>query len=348
MTGHNSQYSSFQNPIIKAKFKMQEKIHIKRDLKEIPFGFKIQGGSEFSIPLSVLQVTPNSVAERCGLRSGDAILEINGVQTSHMDHNQAKNELIKCGNEFFLTVKRNAVEVEKPQHTPLQQLKSNPPVNLNSYTTPPAVKTDLTIEKNEAIKIGTSHNRAPMPFNKAVGNGIDYKSAKPTNWTPGDYTKWAPETPQSEPPTVTAVFHNQYNTPIGMYSDSNVFQEFQNQTKGIMPELPNSKPVSHGPSTVSSFSNQSYNPQPRSSNQPIGMNSLSMKMLNQGINEAQATSSQPPSIFDLKKGNPTGATVPSGFKSVRAPTALPPEQRHAPTRVEYQVQHVKQNWMEPK
>ena len=54
-------------------------------------------------------------------------------------------------------------------------------------------------------------------------------------------------------------------------------------------------------------------------------------------------------MFDLKRGNnPTGASVPRGFKSVQAPVPLPPEQRHAPTRVEYQVQHNKQNWIEPK
>lgn len=149
----------------------------------------------------MLQVTPDSIAERCGLRIGDAILEINGIQTSQMEHNQAKSELIKCGNDFFLTVQRNAVDTVKPQHTPLSQLKSNPPLNLNNLEPPPpAAKTDLTANKTEMINIGTSHNRAPMPFNKAVGNGIDYKSAKATNWKPGDYTKWAPETSQQNEP----------------------------------------------------------------------------------------------------------------------------------------------------
>ena len=47
--------------------------------------------------------------------------------------------------------------------------------------------------KQESIAIGSSHNRAPMPFNKQVGNGIDYVSSKPTNWKPGDYTKWTNE-----------------------------------------------------------------------------------------------------------------------------------------------------------
>lgn len=72
-----------------------------------------------------------------------------------------------------------------------------------------------------------------------------------------------------------------------MYSDSNVFQEFQNQTKGILPEIGNKNPVSHGPSTVSSFANQNYHSQPTNS-QPIGTNSLSMRMLNQGINDAHS------------------------------------------------------------
>ena len=92
--------------------------------------------------------------------------------------------------------------------------------------------------------------------------------------------------------TVTAVFHKQYNTPIGMYSDSNVFQEFQNQTKGIMPELPKNNQVLHQPSTVSSFANQNYNQQPKQYQQPIGPNSLSMKMLNQGISDAHVTNSK--------------------------------------------------------
>lgn len=31
-----------------------------------------------------------------------------------------------------------------------------------------------------------------MPFNVGVGTSIDYKSAKPSNWKAGDYTKWTP------------------------------------------------------------------------------------------------------------------------------------------------------------
>jgi len=44
-----------------------------------------------------------------------------------------------------------------------------------------------------------------------------------------------------------------------------------------------------------------------------------MRMLGSGIEQVQGTSQQPPSVFDLKHGNPTGATIPRGFKSVQAP-----------------------------
>ena len=70
-----------------------------------------------------------------------------------------------------------------------------------------------------------------------------------------------------------------------MYSDSNVFQEFQKQTKGILPEIGNKNPASDHASTVSSFANQ-MQPQKTSNTQPIGTNSLSMRMLNHGVSEA--------------------------------------------------------------
>lgn len=115
---------------------MPEIIHVKRDSTDVPFGFKIQGilflfgfisclvwfdkitltktkhvykkkgGSDFSVPLSILSIVPNSVADRCGLRPGDAITKINDVDVSWMDHGRAKTEIIRAGSEFYLTVER--------------------------------------------------------------------------------------------------------------------------------------------------------------------------------------------------------------------------------------------------
>jgi hypothetical protein len=137
-----------------------------------------------------------------------------------------------------------------------------------------------------------------------------------------------------------------------------VFQEFQKQARTLLPSPnePNAynqqqqQKYLHHPqqstvsaNTASTFQNNNYQGPTR------GMNSVSMKMLNQGIQDAEVAQAAPPSVFDLKRGsNPTGATVPRGFKSVQAPQLLPPEQRHAPMRKEFEVQHVKTSWIEPK
>ena len=110
---------------------MPEVIFIKRETTDQPFGFKLQGifyhflkhalilikyssmkknktkgGADFSIPLSILQITPHSIADLAGLRPGDAITHINGVETNWMEHSRAKTELIRCGNDFKLTIER--------------------------------------------------------------------------------------------------------------------------------------------------------------------------------------------------------------------------------------------------
>jgi hypothetical protein len=83
----------------------------------------------------------------------------------------------------------------------MSELRTNQPQHFSNYTPPPpAPRTDLTVDKGEYINIGTSHNRAPMPFNRQVGNGIDYKAAKPTNWQPGDYTQWTSPMPAQSSP----------------------------------------------------------------------------------------------------------------------------------------------------
>ena len=56
-----------------------------------------KGGSDFKVPLSILQITENSIADRAGLKTGDAIIKINNQETSWMEHNRAKMELIRSG-----------------------------------------------------------------------------------------------------------------------------------------------------------------------------------------------------------------------------------------------------------
>ena len=54
----------------------------------------------------LLQVNPKSVSSRLGLKEGDRILYINGAPASQMNHEQAKMEIIRAGNELDILVQR--------------------------------------------------------------------------------------------------------------------------------------------------------------------------------------------------------------------------------------------------
>jgi len=56
--------------------------------------------------LIYLDVTQHSLAHQVGLRPGDAIIKINNVETSWMEHNRAKQEIVNAGDEVWLTVVR--------------------------------------------------------------------------------------------------------------------------------------------------------------------------------------------------------------------------------------------------
>ena len=61
------------------------------------------GGRDFNTPLSVQKVTEKSIARRSGLKEGDAILSIGRTKTDGLDHEQAKMEIIRNGNELEFT-----------------------------------------------------------------------------------------------------------------------------------------------------------------------------------------------------------------------------------------------------
>ncbi|XP_076444097.1 PDZ and LIM domain protein 3-like isoform X7 [Babylonia areolata] len=187
-------------------------VELRRPSPTTSWGFRLQGGVDFSTPLSVQVVQPNSVAEQCGLKGGDAILTINGVNTDQLTHEQAKQEIVRADNYIDVLVQRGAVKIWKPQVTPLSELR---PQELNTIKTAtgeeiqPVQKTSLAINTpQEPCRIGSSHNRSAQPFGAQ-------KQAVPN------------------------VVHAQYNTPIGLYSADNIANTYTTQTEGLQKEMAN-------------------------------------------------------------------------------------------------------------
>ncbi|XP_058061362.1 PDZ and LIM domain protein Zasp isoform X2 [Anopheles bellator] len=79
-----------------------------------PFGFKLVGGADFDVPLTVVKILPGSIAEAVGMRIGDVVMRINDIPTGNMSYYDAHQLLACAGNQFVLGILR-AREVSSSQ-----------------------------------------------------------------------------------------------------------------------------------------------------------------------------------------------------------------------------------------
>uniref|UniRef100_A0A4W5NZ29 LIM domain binding 3a n=1 Tax=Hucho hucho TaxID=62062 RepID=A0A4W5NZ29_9TELE len=166
-----------------------------------PWGFRLQGGKDFNMPLTISRITPGSKAQQGNLIQGDIIVAIDGVSTEGMTHLEAQNK-IKCASfNLALTMqksKRPALQSATPridspmQQIPHQKVIFNTPAN-NEYIpnfNPNALK-DTALSTHKPIEV-------KGPGGKAT------------------------------------IIHAQYNTPISMYSQDAIMDAIagQSQSKG--------------------------------------------------------------------------------------------------------------------
>jgi len=188
-------------------------IHLVRPDASISWGFRLQGGIDFQTPLSIQMVNPNSVSEQCGLKAGDAILSINQYTSDALSHGEAKEEIMRSGNQIMMLVERGAVKIWKPQVTPMSELRPQQLKTIQTATGEeinPVQKTSLAINKppDEPCRIGSSHNRSAVPFGQ-----------------------------QKPKAAVPNVVHAQYNSPMGLYSAGNIADTYSQQTSGIQEQM---------------------------------------------------------------------------------------------------------------
>ncbi|CAF0767284.1 unnamed protein product [Didymodactylos carnosus] len=357
-------------------------VHLVRDSTEKSWGFRLQGGADFSIPLSVQLVNPNTPAQQSGLAPGDQVLTINGRNVTSVSHQEAKMEITRSGNDLELIIVKGAVDISssnqplKPQS--VSQLRTGP-VQQIPTTANDTARQSYAVEKPEPTRIGSSHNRAPMPFDKRVGNELVYQSAKSANWEPANfetstaYNKdplvkepWRPKSyrddPNAPPRNVgTAIFHSQYNSPIGLYSDDKVLEAFKSQAGSLIDDIkggsggtnnpypPQQNPNAFVPSspTYQAVMNQNSSSKPLSSESKL---SRSFRMLEQDLGDAKDTGRAPMSIFEQRRQQQQQQQQKpvTGFRSVKPPEEVPVDQQRRPYHTEYQVEHVQEKWIEPK
>ncbi|XP_049942393.1 PDZ and LIM domain protein Zasp-like isoform X2 [Schistocerca serialis cubense] len=165
-----------------------------------PWGFRLQGGKDFGMPLVIQKVNGGSLAEKAGLQAGDALIRVNDVELFNLRHKEAQDAIVRAGNSFELAVQRGG-STWKPTVTPVGP---TPPVGAHPG---PVTKTSLAARPAApATRIGSAHNVSARPFAPQINGALGTD-------------------------TVKSIVNKQYNSPVGMYSEETIAETLSAQAE---------------------------------------------------------------------------------------------------------------------
>ncbi|XP_073668231.1 PDZ and LIM domain protein 7 isoform X3 [Paramisgurnus dabryanus] len=71
-----------------------------------PWGFRLQGGKDFNMPLTVSRLTPGGKAAQAGVGVGDWVVSIGDANAEDLTHVEAQNKIRAATNSLALSLSR--------------------------------------------------------------------------------------------------------------------------------------------------------------------------------------------------------------------------------------------------
>ncbi|XP_066856808.1 LIM domain-binding protein 3 isoform X9 [Anser cygnoides] len=176
-----------------------------------PWGFRLQGGKDFNMPLTISRITPGSKAAQSQMNQGDLVVAIDGVNTDSMTHLEAQNKIKSASYNLSLT---------------LQKSKRPVPV---STTAPKIDSPRAVIPHQKVITNTTSNTEFTERFNPNVLKDSALSTHKPIE-VKGLGGK-------------ATIIHAQYNTPISMYSQDAIMDAIAGQAQAQGGEFAGTLPI---------------------------------------------------------------------------------------------------------
>ncbi|XP_030604424.1 LIM domain-binding protein 3 [Archocentrus centrarchus] len=99
-----------------------------------PWGFRLQGGKDFNMPLTISRITPGSKAAQGNLMQGDVIVAIDGVSTDGMTHLEAQNKIKMANYNLALTMSKS----KRPIPMAAPRMDATIPIIPHQQVFPPA------------------------------------------------------------------------------------------------------------------------------------------------------------------------------------------------------------------
>uniref|UniRef100_A0A8C8AK38 PDZ and LIM domain 5 n=1 Tax=Otus sunia TaxID=257818 RepID=A0A8C8AK38_9STRI len=140
-----------------------------------PWGFRLQGGKDFNMPLSISRLNDGGKAARAHVGIGDVVLTIDGISTDGMTHLEAQNKIKACTGNLNMTLQRVA-SVQKPNlvHVP----KGEPTEVVKPVPVASAVAPKVTATASVA------YNKTPRPFGAVTSSKVTSIPSPSSAFTP--------------------------------------------------------------------------------------------------------------------------------------------------------------------
>ncbi|XP_050161492.1 LIM domain-binding protein 3 isoform X3 [Myiozetetes cayanensis] len=205
-----------------------------------PWGFRLQGGKDFNMPLTISRITPGSKAAQSQMNQGDLVVAIDGVNTDSMTHLEAQNKIKSASHNLSLTLQKSkrpvpvsttAPRIDSPRAVIPHQKEPAWEINGNRTTFSPLTNTATGPVGSGLATNGTFSgylNQQEISFSNSSSylKTTTVRSSMSSQCVTPDISP-AKSTLGSKPSPVLAGGNSpahqlsparQYNNPIGLYS----------------------------------------------------------------------------------------------------------------------------------
>ncbi|KAK1794130.1 hypothetical protein P4O66_011028 [Electrophorus voltai] len=234
-----------------------------------PWGFRLQGGKDFNMPLTISRITPGSKAANGNLTQGDIILTIDGVSTEGMTHLEAQNKIKLATTKLSLSMQKpltlnhqllkllklcyklySVIIVKTPSPCAYSYAKNG--LTHASYSSPEGNYISKTVKEEEdespfGIQLAEITSRKSITHEEPSGKPEEQLEVAPSPQPPiSSEILLSPKPSISSPAKTSAPAYasfghavkfspsqrGQYNSPIGLYS-SETLREIALQHGGL-------------------------------------------------------------------------------------------------------------------
>ncbi|XP_029886877.1 LIM domain-binding protein 3 isoform X2 [Aquila chrysaetos chrysaetos] len=205
-----------------------------------PWGFRLQGGKDFNMPLTISRITPGSKAAQSQMNQGDLVVAIEGVNTDSMTHLEAQNKIKSASHNLSLTLQKSkrpvpvsttAPRIDSPRAVIPHQKEPAWEINGNRTTFSPLTNTATGPMGSMLATNGTFSgylNKQEISFSNSsaylktttVRSSMSSQSVTP-DMSPAKSnlgSKLSPVLTDGNSPIHQLSPARQYNNPIGLYS----------------------------------------------------------------------------------------------------------------------------------